>query len=205
MGSSVETVDVVICGCGPTGAMLSAQLGKLGVNNLVLEKTKDITTDPRGIALDEDGIRALQNIGLYDSIYKDIRQCMEDFKFIGGEHTDLRKKPFLVYDYSTTEGGTGHVEFICHRQPILEKRLRDVIFENEFSHIRMQATVVSAREDNDWVYITWVDEAGTENLVRARYLVGTDGKTGFTRKQYFEPKGVEMGHATRCSFPRSLA
>lgn len=70
-----ETTDVVICGCGPTGAMLSGYLGRFSVNHVVLEKEHAITTDPRGIALDEDGIRLLQGLGIYEHIYSDIGSC----------------------------------------------------------------------------------------------------------------------------------
>jgi len=72
----LETTDVLICGCGPTGAMLSAHLGRLGVKNVVIEQEEGITTDPRGIALDEDGIRLLQSLGLYDAIYSEIGSCL---------------------------------------------------------------------------------------------------------------------------------
>lgn len=71
----LETTDVVICGCGPTGAMLSAYLGQMSVPNVVLEREADITTDPRGIALDEDGIRFIQGVGIYDSIFSEIGSC----------------------------------------------------------------------------------------------------------------------------------
>ena len=54
--SEFETTDVIVCGCGPTGALLSAHLGRRGIRTIILEKEADITTDPRGIALDEDGI-----------------------------------------------------------------------------------------------------------------------------------------------------
>ena len=66
--------DVIICGCGPTGAMLSGYLGRLSVKNIVLEKELDITQDPRGIALDEDGIRYVQGLGIYDKIFTEIGQ-----------------------------------------------------------------------------------------------------------------------------------
>jgi 2-polyprenyl-6-methoxyphenol hydroxylase-like FAD-dependent oxidoreductase len=70
-----ETADVIICGCGPTGAMLSAYLGQMSVKNVVLEREPEITTDPRGIALDEDGIRLLQGLGIYNEIYTEIGTC----------------------------------------------------------------------------------------------------------------------------------
>lgn len=47
-GNNWDTTDVVVCGCGPTGAMLSAYLGRHTVSNVVLEKEPDITTDPCG-------------------------------------------------------------------------------------------------------------------------------------------------------------
>lgn len=67
-----EETHVIICGGGPTGALLSALLGKANVPNIVLEREEGITTDPRGIALDEDGVRALQAIGIYDKIFTEI-------------------------------------------------------------------------------------------------------------------------------------
>jgi len=67
-----EQTDVTICGGGPTGALLSALLGKAGVPNIVLEREADITTDPRGIALDEDGVRTLQAIGVYEKVFTKI-------------------------------------------------------------------------------------------------------------------------------------
>lgn len=70
----METTDVIICGCGPTGALLAAFLVQYGVQNILLEKELDITQDPRGIALDEDGIRLLQAVGIYDKIWTEIGQ-----------------------------------------------------------------------------------------------------------------------------------
>jgi 2-polyprenyl-6-methoxyphenol hydroxylase-like FAD-dependent oxidoreductase len=72
---SYETTDVLIVGCGPTGALLSALLGKFAVSNVVIEREATITEDPRGIALDEDGIRLLQEIGVYDKVYTEIGSC----------------------------------------------------------------------------------------------------------------------------------
>jgi 2-polyprenyl-6-methoxyphenol hydroxylase-like FAD-dependent oxidoreductase len=72
---ALETTDVLICGCGPTGAMLSGYLDRMAVQNIVLEREAEITTDPRGIVLDDDGIRFMQGLGLYGHVYTNIGSC----------------------------------------------------------------------------------------------------------------------------------
>lgn len=81
-----ETTDVLICGCGPTGAMLSGYLGKANVANIVLEREDDITTDPRGIVLDDDGIRLLQGLGLYDQVFNGIGLCEFQLRYSRSSH-----------------------------------------------------------------------------------------------------------------------
>ena len=75
MAQSCESTDIIIIGCGPTGALLTALLGSFAVPNVVLEKEALITEDPRGIALDEDGIRLLQAVGIYNKVYTEIGSC----------------------------------------------------------------------------------------------------------------------------------
>ncbi|KAL5358318.1 hypothetical protein BJX96DRAFT_182823 [Aspergillus floccosus] len=190
-----ETTDVVICGCGPTGAMLSAYLGRLSTKHIVLDKESGITTDPRGIALDEDGIRLLQGIGIYKQVYREIGTCMNLFKFIGGTHRDLQRKSFVEMDYATTEGGTGHVGFICHRQPVLEKHLRSAMKASESCQLRSGCTVMDIWQDAEWTYCQYRDIDGEIHKLRSRFFVGADGKTGFTRKNYLEPLGIQMEQA----------
>ena len=130
--SDIDTFEVIICGCGPTGALLSANLGRLGVKHVVLEREADITTDPRGIALDEEGIRILQGVGIYDKLYTDVGKrklpalcstatrnlapgvirrivltkgltAMGFFRFIEGKG-DLHTTPFIQFDYNTVGG-----------------------------------------------------------------------------------------------------
>lgn len=97
----------------------------------------------------------------------------------------------MAIDNGTT-GGTGHVGFICHKQPVLEKALRGVIAKSAFSELRVSSTVVSITEDSDFVYVEYHGADGTRRKMRAKFLVGADGKTGYTRKKYLEPKGIIM-------------
>ncbi|KAJ5779825.1 monooxygenase [Penicillium paradoxum] len=185
MDSQWETTDVLICGCGPTGAMLSAYLGKLDIPNIVLEKEPDITTDPRGIVLDDEGIRLLQGLGLHQYIFTEMGSspCMHQQK--------ERKKT----DIPQSEGHTGHIGILAHKQPVMEKYLRVAMGQSKVSELRSNCTLISLSEDLEWVYAIYTDASGQEKKIRSRFLAAADGKTGFTRKMYLEPKGITLDWA----------
>lgn len=58
--------------------------------------------------------------------------------------------------------------------------------------LRSESTVVNIEEDAGWTYCIYTDSQGAEHRLRSRFFVGADGKTGYTRKHYLEPKGVIM-------------
>jgi 2-polyprenyl-6-methoxyphenol hydroxylase-like FAD-dependent oxidoreductase len=51
------------------------------------------------------------------------------------------------------------------------------------------------RQDARWTYCRYRDTGGKMHELRSRFFVGADGKTGFTRKNYLEPLGVQMEQA----------
>jgi 2-polyprenyl-6-methoxyphenol hydroxylase-like FAD-dependent oxidoreductase len=115
---------------------------------------------------------------------------MKRFNFISGRGSDLYKKPILSIDNSTSEGGTGHVGFICHKQPAMEKAIRDTITDSPYSQFRSKSLVNAIKEDEEGVTVSYLDAHERPQSIRGRFLVGADGKTGFVRKKYLEPKGV---------------
>ncbi|PVH71143.1 hypothetical protein DL98DRAFT_597227 [Cadophora sp. DSE1049] len=42
-----------------------------------------------------------------------------------------------------------------------------------------------------------MDADGANRRIRARFLIGADGKTGYTRKKYLEPKGIKLQQASQ--------
>ncbi len=74
----------------------------------------------------------------------------------------------------------------------MERCLRDVIAKQPTSEIRSGSTVQSISEDENYVYVTYANTQGEEKKLRGKFLVGADGKTGYTRKHYLEPKGINM-------------
>lgn len=186
----VESTDVIICGCGPTGALLSAYLGQMSISNVVLEKEKEIVTDPRGIALDEDGIRLLQGLGIYDKVHTEIGASIGWTLFTSGKQ-GLNTKPFLRMNLDTI-GPSGHVGAIAHKQPILEKNIREAGSRFPASELRLGSTITKIEEDQEGVLVTYHRDDTRERQIRGKFFVGADGKTGFTRKQYLEPKGIML-------------
>jgi 2-polyprenyl-6-methoxyphenol hydroxylase-like FAD-dependent oxidoreductase len=85
---------------------------------------------------------------------------------------------------------------MCHKQPAIETNLRSQITKSEHSTLRTSCTLASLSEDANWVYATYIDPRGKECKIRATFAVGCDGKTGFIRKRYLEPKGITLDQAS---------
>jgi hypothetical protein len=155
MADPIETEDfeVIICGCGPTGALLSANLSWLGVKHVIIEKDTAITTDPRGIALDEDGIRLVQGVGKYKELFTDVGTgserpfvvsefpiltiylAMGFFRFIDGGR-GLHVKPFLQINNNTVRWAydIGNIALMFNRLPA--EQVTPVLFHTSNLHLR---------------------------------------------------------------------
>lgn len=66
--------------------------------------------------------------------------------------------------------------------------------------MRLGATLMSIHEDDDWVYVSYADSEGQVQNLQSKFLVGADGKTGFTRKKYMEPRGIRMETASQTPY-----
>ena len=64
--------------------------------------------------------------------------------------------------------------------------------DKKYVELRGGATMTEISEDEKNVYITYKTDDAMIHRVRAKFLVGADGKKGFTRKNYLEAKGVLM-------------
>jgi len=65
-----EAVSVVIVGVGPTGLTAGNLLGMAGIDTLILERNASVSDYPKAIALDDEGLRICQAMGLDDAVSK---------------------------------------------------------------------------------------------------------------------------------------
>ena len=94
-----------------------------------------------------------------------------------------------------TEAGHGHKGYVFHEQPRMEESIRSTFENCPGSSVTFleHCEVVDICENADWVTVTYEHKSGQEGAVKkvkCKFLVGADGKMGFVRKKYLEPKGV---------------
>lgn len=66
---------------------------------------------------------------------------------------------------------------------------------NGLSQLRSGCVVTHISESKEWTYCEYTNSEGKTRRLRSRFFVGADGKTGYTRKKYLEPKGIQMERA----------
>lgn len=169
--------DVIIAGCGPTGATFANYLGKFGLNVFVFDQEKEIIDYPRAVHIDEDVIRVFQELGLYDSMKQDAVKSFETYALVSKKD----KKLFQFQPNSSITEEIPDCNWIL--QPEIEKHLREglgiyknVVFQ---SALKLQSIL----QNDEFVYIKLHSSEGTEKEVKGRFLIGCDGGKSLIRKK----------------------
>ncbi|MBB5858165.1 rifampin monooxygenase [Amycolatopsis umgeniensis] len=157
--------DVIIAGCGPTGAMLAAELRLHDVRVLVLEKETEPASFVRIVGLH---IRSLELMAM--------RGLLERIAERG------RRRPaagfFAAIDKPEPKGlDSAHAYLLGIPQPIIDHLLEQHAIELG-AQVRRGRAVTGFDQDDDGVT---VELTGGERL-RSRYLVGCDGARSTVRK-----------------------
>jgi 2-polyprenyl-6-methoxyphenol hydroxylase-like FAD-dependent oxidoreductase len=158
--------DVIIAGCGPTGAMLAAELRLHDVRVLVLEKEPEpVASFVRIVSLHIRSLEILAMRGLLDRFLERGRQ-----RPVGGAFAAIPKP--------TPEGlDSTFTTMLGIQQPIADQLLADHAIALG-AQVRRGAAVTGFEQDDEGVT---VELAGGERL-RSRYLVGCDGARSTVRK-----------------------
>lgn len=157
--------DVIIAGCGPTGAMLAAELRLHDVRVLVLEAETEPTSFVRLVGLHIRSIELMAMRGLLDRILPHGRR-----RPAGGFFAAIDKPAPKDLD-------SAHAYLLGIPQPVVVDLLeRHAIGLG--AQVRRGCAVTGVTQDGEGVT---VELAGGERL-RARHLVGCDGGRSTVRK-----------------------
>ncbi|MET8998033.1 FAD-dependent monooxygenase [Amycolatopsis sp. NPDC004169] len=165
MDSSPPPFDVIIAGCGPTGATLAAELRLHDVRVLVLEQDTEPASFVRIVGLHVRSLELMAMRGLLDRLLAHGRQ-----RPAGGFFAAIPAPP-------PRDLGSAHAFLLGIPQPVVVRLLEEHA-AGLGAQIRHGAALVDFEQDDEGVT---VELAGGERL-RARYLVGCDGGRSAVRK-----------------------
>ncbi|MFJ9780084.1 FAD-dependent monooxygenase [Amycolatopsis sp. NPDC101161] len=156
--------DVIIAGCGPTGAMLAAELRLHDVRVLVLEKEPEPASSfVRVVSLHVRSLELMAMRGLLDRLLEHGRR-----RPVGGVFAAIPKPAPDALDSAYLLGIP---------QPVVDRLLGDHAAESG-AEIRRGTQVAGLEQDNDGVTVELADG----ERLRSRYLVGCDGARSTVRK-----------------------
>ncbi len=157
--------DVIIAGCGPTGAMLAAELRLHDVRVLVLEPETEPASFVRIVSLHIRSIELMAMRGLLERILEHGRK-----RPVGGSFAGIAKP--------TPEGlDSAYAYLLGIQQPVIVRLLEEHAVELG-AQVRRGCSLAGFEPDDEGVT---VELAGGERL-RSRYLVGCDGARSTVRK-----------------------
>ncbi|MFF0702609.1 rifampin monooxygenase [Streptomyces tendae] len=157
--------DVIIAGCGPTGAMLAAELRLHDVRVLVLEKETEPASFVRIVALHMRSIELMAMRGLLDRLLKHGRQ-----RPVGGLFAAIPAPAPKDLD-------SAYAYLLGIPQPVLVRLLEEHAVALG-ARVRHGGTVAGFEQDDEGVTVELADG----ERLRARYLVGCDGGRSTVRK-----------------------
>jgi 2-polyprenyl-6-methoxyphenol hydroxylase-like FAD-dependent oxidoreductase len=157
--------DVIIAGCGPTGAMLAAELRLHDVRVLVLEKETGPVSFVRVVGLHIRSLELMAMRGLLERLLEHGRR-----RPAGGFFAAIAKPAPAGLD-------SAHAYLLGIPQPVIEHVLEDHAIELG-AQVRRGCALAGFAPDAEGVT---VEVVGGERL-RARYLVGCDGGSSTVRR-----------------------
>ncbi len=176
--------QVLIAGGGPVGLAAAIELGRRGIDCLVIEPRSDVShARPRCKTINVRSMEHLRRWGIADRLREraplpvawsqDIVFCttltghqLSRFSGVLGLRLEGDRFPELGQQAP---------------QYVLEELLREVVGELDPCSLVTGTRVVGVQQDEDEARVTVVDAAGTEAIVTAGYVLGCDGPRSAVR------------------------
>jgi 2-polyprenyl-6-methoxyphenol hydroxylase-like FAD-dependent oxidoreductase len=167
-------LDVAIVGYGPTGMTLAALLGQQGRRVAVLERYEGRYNLPRAAAFDDETMRTFQKLGVAEEMLPGIN-IQPGYVWVNAQDEVLLDIEF------DNPGRCGWPSQYMMYQPHIEDVIDRLVQSTPGIDVRRGLTVTAVSEQEQGVELHARSTNGTEEVVRARYVVGCDGGNGFVR------------------------
>lgn len=168
--------EVAIIGAGPVGLTLALQLADLGIQTIVLERNREIITEPRAVGIDGESLRTWQAIGLIDQVQPYVHFLL------GGRYFNAEGRELFRFNYEGQEP-CGYPLKQSFEQGKVDQVLADVLMASEHGALWFGHELVDFTQDDDGVTLDVLAGAGESLEIRARILVGCDGGRSMVRQR----------------------
>ena|SRR5579859_2064758 len=169
----MEAVAVIIVGAGPTGLTAGNLLGVAGINTLILERNASVSDYPKAIALDDEGLRICQAMGLSD----DVSNCI-----LADIHAHYVSAGYLLAKVAPSSKKNGHPLISTFNQPEFEAALLEGLKRFKCVNMRFQSTVEAFEQTDSKIIVTMRTPTGTLQKVACSHLLACDGGKSTIRR-----------------------
>ena len=90
-----QTYDLLICGCGPTGATLANLLAAKGHRVAIFDRDTEIFHAPRAMMLDAESCRIFQSMGIMQKLEKQDSKPFYQHRFVNKNRRRLIDFDFI--------------------------------------------------------------------------------------------------------------
>lgn len=165
--------SVIIVGAGPTGLAMGNLLGMYGIDTLLLEEHAGLSQSQKAIAIDDEGLRVLQAMGLHHVMIERLLYGMEAHYHSGAT---------LIARVAPTSRPNGFPLISTFLQPELETVLLNGLQRYDCVTAQFQRVVEGFEQHSDSVIVTTRVPDGSWIQYECAYLLACDGGKSALRR-----------------------
>jgi len=172
---------VIVCGCGPVGAVLALALAKKGIAVTLIEQLPDAAEDQRAATIHPPTVEMLVALGLEAEMFSQGPSggmAAPLFHFRDRASGEL----IAAFDISLLKGEVPYPYVVQWEQYKLVHAALPHVKASGLGEVRFSAKLVALAQTGDHVEATVSNAAGETETLRGEYFIGADGGSSTVRR-----------------------
>lgn len=179
-----DTADVVVVGAGPVGLTIANLLAQRDLRVVLVERSGDISDEPRAISITDESLRVMDEIGILDALKPEMLMNT-GARYFG-------RKGQLLAEVRPRRSMLGHPGKSQFDQPVLARLLLDAARANANITLCFDTEAEALAQRDDGVDVQLKGRDGARRIA-AQWLVACDGGRSGVRTQL----GIKLEGSTQ--------